>query len=125
MSTQYDDGDIILDSFTAEISGQTYIFNNFSVTPATLMAERSDEKGRLAAKRNLDDPGRDAATGEVQITVTADQQKLTHELFIVPASHHYDSAATTYVIESETAPITVNESRIVTFTARRIITQPV
>ena len=124
MATEYTDGDIVLDSFTATIATQTYIFNNFSVTPATLMAERSDEKGRLAAKRNLDDPGRDAATGEVQITVTAEQQKLTHEEFIVPGTHHYDGVATTYVIEQETAPVTVNESRIVTITARRILTQP-
>ena len=124
MATEYTDGDIVLDSFTATIATQTYIFNNFSVTPATLMAERSDEKGRLAAKRNLDDPGRDAATGEVQITVTAEQQKPTHEEFIVPATLHYDGTATTYVIESETAPVTVNESRIVTITARRILTQP-
>jgi hypothetical protein len=124
MTTEYEDGAQLLDAFEAPIATQDYIFNDWSVTPATLMAERNDEKGRLAAKRNLDDPGRDTATATIQISVSAMNQKLTHETFICPAGAHYDGNATTYVIESETAPVTVNESRIRTITCRRILTQP-
>lgn len=124
MATQYDDGDILLDSFEAVIATKTYTFNDWSVTPATLTAERSDKQGKLAAKRSLDDPGRDAATATIQITVAAENQKLTNEIFLVPAEAHYDGIETTYVIETETAPVTINESRVRSITARRIITQP-
>ena len=124
MATSYTDGNILADSFTADIASQTYVFNNASFTVPAVEAERNDETGVLAAKRSLQDLGRITMTAEVQISASALNQQLQFEEFLVPASVHYDGVETQYVVETESPSITVNESRVRSITARRTITQP-
>lgn len=122
MATEYIDGNIILDSFSATIATQTYIFNNGTINIPIVEAERNGVDGTLAAKRAKDDLGRATLTAEIQISESAQNQKLLHETFDVPANVHPDGTATTYVIESESTNFAANESRTRSITARRSIT---
>lgn len=124
MADSYTDGDILLDAFEATIASQSYIFNNASVSIPSVSAERNDTDGTLAAKRNLKDTGRINGTAEIQIDVSAKNQELINETFLIPAAAHPDGVETRYVIEDESQSTVSNESRVRSITYRRTITQP-
>jgi len=124
MATEYEDGAILLDSFSATINSQTYIFNNCSVTIPTVAGERNGVDGTLAAKRTTKDTGRINGTAEIQISASAQNQELVNEVFLIPGTHDPSGSETQYVIEEEGQTQTINESRTRSITFRRTITQP-
>ena len=123
MATSYTDGNIIADSFTTTIGGQTYIINNLSLTVPQVAAERNDEKGALAAKRSEEDLGRINGSCEVQVPASANNIKLQFEVFDIPTSVLPTEYAGDYVVEEESLSVVVNESRVKSLTIRRSITQ--
>ncbi len=111
MAGQYSDGDIIADSFKAEIGGNTYVVNNLSLTTPSVPVERNDAKGRLAAKKILRDNGRMSGSAELQIPTSVKNVSLINQTFTVPADANSAGVDFIVAIEEETANVAAGESR--------------